>query len=72
MTYPAAPTTIRHRIIGVTMLMAFILYLDRICMGEIDPGELWIGYHNVPKDWNFPRAHHLRVSVAAFVENVGR
>lgn len=35
MTDPARPTTIRHRIIGVTMLMAFILYLDRICMGEI-------------------------------------
>lgn len=35
MSEPAAPTTIRHRIIGVTMLMAFILYLDRICMGEI-------------------------------------
>jgi MFS family permease len=32
---PNAPTHIRHRIIGVTMLMAFILYLDRICMGEI-------------------------------------
>ena len=31
----SAPTNIRHRIIGVTMLMAFILYLDRICMGEI-------------------------------------
>ncbi|MDQ3622832.1 MAG: hypothetical protein M3463_10130 [Verrucomicrobiota bacterium] len=29
------PTTIRHRVIGVTMLMAFLLYLDRICMGEI-------------------------------------
>src|SRR5215210_4508726 len=29
------PTHVRHRIIGVTMLMAFILYLDRICMGEI-------------------------------------
>lgn len=28
-------TTIRYRIIGVTMLMAFILYLDRICMAEI-------------------------------------
>lgn len=28
-------TSIRHRIIGVSMLMAFILYLDRICMGEI-------------------------------------
>jgi MFS family permease len=35
MTHPTTPTTIRHRIIGVTMLMAFILYLDRICMGEI-------------------------------------
>jgi len=39
---------------------------------EIGPGELWIGYHNVPKGWNFPRAHHLRVSVSAFVEEVGR
>ena len=29
------PTTIRYRVIGVTMLMAFILYLDRICMAEI-------------------------------------
>lgn len=30
-----APTNIRLRIVGVTMMMAFILYLDRICMGEI-------------------------------------
>lgn len=30
-----SPTNIRHRIIGVTMVMAFILYLDRICMGEV-------------------------------------
>lgn len=29
------PTAIRYRVIGVTMLMAFILYLDRICMAEI-------------------------------------
>ncbi len=28
-------THIRYRIIGVSMLMAFILYLDRICLGEI-------------------------------------
>lgn len=35
MANSTATTTIRHRIIGVTMLMAFILYLDRICMGEI-------------------------------------
>ena len=34
-TVPAQPTNIRHRIIGVTMVVAFILYLDRICMGEI-------------------------------------
>src|SRR5438067_5342432 len=32
---PPRPTNIRRRIIGVSMLMAFILYLDRICMGEI-------------------------------------
>lgn len=35
MTAPASPTNVRYRIIGVTMLMAFILYLDRICMAEI-------------------------------------
>lgn len=28
---------------------------------EIDPGSLWIGYHDVPKGWMFPRARHLRV-----------
>ena len=32
---PPAPTSIRYRIIAVSMLMAFILYLDRICLGEI-------------------------------------
>ncbi|MEI6463918.1 MAG: MFS transporter [Verrucomicrobiota bacterium] len=35
MTDSPPPTHVRRRIIGVTMLMAFILYLDRICMGEI-------------------------------------
>ena len=29
------PTNVRHRIIAVSMLMAFILYLDRICLAEI-------------------------------------
>jgi len=28
-------THVRHQVIGMTMVMAFILYLDRICMGEI-------------------------------------
>ena len=31
---------------------------------EIEPGDLWIGYHDVPKSWNFPRARHVRLSVA--------
>jgi ACS family glucarate transporter-like MFS transporter len=35
LTIPANPTHVRHRIIGVAMLMALILYLDRICMGDI-------------------------------------
>lgn len=39
---------------------------------EIDPGELWIGYHNVPKGWNFPRARYLRISVPADMGNIGR
>lgn len=25
------------------------------------PGELWVGYHDVPKGWNFPRARYLKV-----------
>ena len=35
MTDSSQPTNVRHHIIAVSMLMAFILYLDRICMGEI-------------------------------------
>src|ERR1043165_961617 len=35
MTDSLPPTNVRRRIIAVSMLMAFILYLDRICMGEI-------------------------------------
>jgi predicted neuraminidase len=28
---------------------------------EGNPGELWIGYHDVPRGWNFPRARHLKM-----------
>jgi lysophospholipase L1-like esterase len=38
-------------------------------VAEIEPGELWIGYHNVPKGWNFPRARHLRIALSALPEN---
>jgi MFS family permease len=30
-----APTHVRHRILAVSMAMAFVLYLDRICIAEI-------------------------------------
>ena len=29
------PSHVRRQVIGMTMVMAFILYLDRICMGEV-------------------------------------
>ncbi len=32
---PQEPTNVRRRIIAVSMAMAFILYLDRICLAEI-------------------------------------
>lgn len=35
MAAPTPASNVRSRILWVTMLMAFILYLDRICMGEI-------------------------------------
>lgn len=35
---------------------------------EIDSGELWIGYHNVPNGWNFPRARLLRISASAVMD----
>ncbi len=31
----ADPTSVRKRIIAVSVLMAFMLYLDRVCLGEI-------------------------------------
>ncbi|MEQ9410856.1 MAG: MFS transporter [Fuerstiella sp.] len=31
----SAATGVRHRVVAVSVLMAFILYLDRICLGEI-------------------------------------
>ena len=37
------PTNIRARIIGVTMLVAFIMYLDRNCMGEIVKSASFMG-----------------------------
>lgn len=39
---------------------------------EIVPDELWIGYHNVPKGWNFPRARHLRIPLSSFIDTAKR
>ena len=35
MAPPMTPSNVRGRILAVSMAMAFILYLDRICLAEI-------------------------------------
>ena len=32
-----APTKVRYRILGLTFVLAFIMYLDRVCMGLAQP-----------------------------------
>lgn len=39
----ARPTRIRMRVIAVSVLMAFILYLDRICLGELAKSDSFRG-----------------------------
>ena len=36
----AVMSTIRYRIVAVSVLMAFSLYLDRVCLGEIVKSNL--------------------------------
>lgn len=43
-------TTVRYRIIGVSVLMAFMLYLDRICLGEIVKSESFRQDFDAPKE----------------------
>ena len=38
-----SPTSIRKRIIAVSFLMAFMLYLDRVCLGEIVKSDSFLG-----------------------------
>jgi sugar phosphate permease len=38
-----ASTLIRRRIIAVSVLMAFMLYLDRVCLGEIVKSDSFLG-----------------------------
>ena len=44
------PTRIRYRIIAVSVLMAFIMYLDRVCLGEIVKSESFRSDFNAPKE----------------------
>src|SRR5437588_8853387 len=32
-----APSNIRYRVLGLTFLVAFIMYMDRVCMGTAAP-----------------------------------
>lgn len=43
MTASSQPSGVRHQVIAVSMLMSFILYLDRICMGEVVKS---VSFHN--------------------------
>lgn len=46
----AAATTVRYRVIGVSVMMAFILYLDRVCLGEIVKSESFRADFDAPKE----------------------
>ncbi|WP_437201620.1 MFS transporter [Planctomicrobium sp. SH664] len=45
-----SPTRVRYRVIAVSMLMAFILYLDRICLSEIVKSDSFRGEIHLTKD----------------------
>lgn len=46
----ARPTSARHRIVGISVLMAFIMYLDRICLGEIVKTDAFLNETKLSKD----------------------
>ena len=41
---------VRYQVIGVSVLMAFILYLDRVCLGEIVKSASFKSDFDVPKE----------------------
>ncbi|MGV3485863.1 MAG: MFS transporter [Planctomycetaceae bacterium] len=43
-------TRVRYRVIAVSVLMAFILYLDRVCLGEIVKSESFRSDFDAPKE----------------------
>ncbi|GAA4473225.1 MFS transporter [Novipirellula rosea] len=40
---PHAASTVRMRVVAVSVLMAFMLYLDRVCLGEIVKSDSFLG-----------------------------
>ncbi len=44
------PTTVRYRVIGVSVAMAFMLYLDRVCLGEIVKDDSFRADFDVSKE----------------------
>lgn len=49
-TFPEqSPTTVRYRIIGISVLMAFIMYLDRVCLGEIVKSSSFLSDLKIPR-----------------------
>jgi lysophospholipase L1-like esterase/predicted neuraminidase len=52
----SAPTMVAH---GLSPTYPFVL--------ESQPGELWVGYHDIEKDWNTPRARFLRLPISSLL-----
>lgn len=40
--FKSSLTSFRYRILGISVAMAFILYLDRVCLGEIVKGQAFL------------------------------
>ncbi|MEJ7606149.1 MAG: hypothetical protein WKF37_07740 [Bryobacteraceae bacterium] len=65
----AIPTRVRYRILGLTFVLAFIMYLDRVCMGIAQP--------TIMRDFNLDKIT-MGWSVSAFayamfqIQPVGR
>lgn len=46
----SSPTSIRYQVVAVSVLMAFILYLDRVCLAEIVKSSSFLDEMNVSKE----------------------
>lgn len=46
----ARPSRVRYEVVAISMAMAFCLYLDRVCLGEIVKSDLFLGDTRLSKE----------------------